>query len=90
MLHIDVETVETGRLGDAGDLDAMDEPYGHRGRHLTAREFLLQTGCVGFRWLCQSWCFPSRHGRRFVPAIHVLLPASREDVDARDKRGDDV
>jgi hypothetical protein len=42
MLHVHVEAVEARGLGDAGDLDAVDESHGHGGGHLAAREFLLQ------------------------------------------------
>jgi hypothetical protein len=43
MLHIDIEAVEARRLGDAGDLDAVDEAHRHGGRNLAAGELLLQT-----------------------------------------------
>ena len=42
MLHIDIEAVEARRLGDAGDLDAMDEAHRHGGGHLAAGELFLQ------------------------------------------------
>jgi hypothetical protein len=38
MLQIDIEAVEARGLGDAGDLDAADEPHRHRGDHLAAGE----------------------------------------------------
>ena len=41
MLHIDIEPVEAGGLGDARDLDAANEPHRHRRHDLAARELFL-------------------------------------------------
>ncbi len=42
MLHIDIEAVEARGLGDAGDLDAADEPHRHRGHDLVAGKLFLE------------------------------------------------
>ena len=41
MLHVDIEAVEAGGPGDAGDLDAADEPHRHGCDDLVARQLLL-------------------------------------------------
>jgi len=41
MLQIDIEAVEAGGLGDADDLDAVDEPNRHRGDDLAPAKLLL-------------------------------------------------
>jgi hypothetical protein len=41
MLHIDIEAVESGSLGDARDLDAANEPHRHGGDHFAAAKLVL-------------------------------------------------
>jgi hypothetical protein len=42
VLHVHIEAVEARGLGDAGDLDAVNEAHGHGGGDLVARELFLQ------------------------------------------------
>ena len=53
MLHIDIEAVEAGGLGDARDLDAAHEPHRHRGDDLAARELLLDVVAQDVRLICR-------------------------------------
>ena len=41
MLEIDIQHVEAGGAGDAGDLDAAHQAHRHRGDDLAARELLF-------------------------------------------------
>ena len=41
MLHIDVEAVEPRGLSDARDLDAANQPHGHRGDNFAAAELFF-------------------------------------------------
>jgi len=42
VLHVHIEAVEARGLGDARDLDAVDQAHGHGGGDLAARELFLQ------------------------------------------------
>src|SRR6266478_9135489 len=50
MLHIDVESIEAGGMGDVRDLDAADEPHRHGRNHLVARELLLDVVAQNIAW----------------------------------------
>jgi hypothetical protein len=54
MLHVDVEAVEAGRLGDPRDVDAANEPNGHRGDDLVAAKLLFDA-------IAQYFVDPARH-----------------------------